>query len=77
MLIRLSLSPGEWLVEPREAGDEETEGARRNPSHYDPQVLNSFELKFKQRNLLGHVPLVQFFFTLVSPVLLGVLAVPS
>ena len=64
--IRLPLSPGEWLVEPGEAGDEEAEGARRNPSHHDPQVLkslNSFELsiKFKQRNLLGHVPLVQFF----------------
>ena len=39
--IRLPLSQGEWLVEPGEAWDEEAEGARRNPSHHDPQVLRS------------------------------------
>ena len=66
--IRLSLSPGEWLVESGEAWDEEAEGARRNPSHHDPQVLNCFfftifelSIKFRQKNLLGQDPLVQFF----------------
>ena len=56
-------------MEPGEARDEEAEGARRNPSHYDPQVLNCFffftifeqSIKSRQRNLLGHDPLVQFF----------------
>ena len=49
--IRLSLSPGEWLVEPGEARDEEAEGARRNPSHYDPQVLNCLNIFWTEHHI--------------------------